>query len=165
MAVYVAATNDGQIVHDSNSEADVAWLRVTETTYVLENGWFRPSNRSALLRGPSEYIHTKFGSFKDGDKIEGFKIVIRETTDNMVDDPGYSPKVMPANPKLGRENDLYLLKDGKHIWRTQVVVPDSEEYEDQVIAYTGTTAKPKFEVSEPSTEAPEKELEDSETFA
>lgn len=79
MSNNVKVTGDefGNVINLSTNNPEYGYVRIEQTVNIVsEDGWFRPTKRSALLKGKVEDLRA--GGFFNGQELPG-KIIVKES--------------------------------------------------------------------------------------
>ena len=124
--VIVMANEAGQVVVPSKNNPEFGYLRVTESTTVIDsNGWLRPVTKSALIRGKVSDL-TGLG-WKAGQALAG-QIVVKESLEPT------NPSNLEQDKKIAGDTGIACTLGGQPIYRTSVYTTDMEAT-DTLIAH------------------------------
>jgi hypothetical protein len=122
--VTVTANDEGQVIVPSKNP-EFGYIRVEQKSSRMVNGWVRPENKSALIKGAVEDL--KALGYHQGQTLEG-KIVIVESLEPVnADDP-------KQGIKMSGDNGIACTFEGQPIYREAYYTEDMEAT-DTLIAH------------------------------
>ena len=142
--VTITANQDGLVVNKSLNNEEFGYIRVESNTPVIQGGFLRDNNRSALIMGNFDTLinYVEKHGLVNGSKLDG-KIVVIETTVQPYD--GAQPK------RAGAEGDV-LKKNGSPIYRTTKFTTSLEE-QDSLIQHDAIASNPFIGAQQPNLKA------------
>lgn len=124
-------SKSGQVVTSNTNNPEWGYVLAqsisNELTLTADGNstFLRPTKRTALISGRVEDLK---GAYSEGMELAGMKIIAKDTTEEQI---GYSVR------RAGSDENAPTLKQGdKDIYRKQVLVPDTADFQDSVIMHT-----------------------------
>lgn len=127
--VTITADKDGNIIGISQKNPEYGYVRVEQVIPVIDNnGWFRLSKRSALIKGKvSELVDA---GFKADMELPG-KIIIRESL------VPFNPDMPERDLKIAGDSGVICRVDDQPIYR-QSFYTTNVNLQDELIQHTNT---------------------------
>lgn len=126
--VKVAGDEMGNVVGISTNNNDYGYIRVEQTTPVIDGGWLRLNKRSALIKG--KYEELKALDLQKGQSLPG-KIVIRESL------TPFNTKDPLKNLKIAGDTGISCTIDDQPIYREAFYTTDMSS-QDELIQHNNT---------------------------
>jgi len=125
--VVVVASAEGVVARPNPNNPEFGHIRVSQTTYTMENGFRKKSSRTALINGKLADLREE--GLKAGEELEG-KIIVKEST------TPFNKENPDGDIKLAGESGVPCTIGGLPIYRKSFYVTDDST--DVLVAHDNT---------------------------